>query len=495
MIALSAMTLRLLLVALVLASIVPGRAQENVVVTSDGAKDRTTPLFNIADKWEVRWSGASAITITIVAPDGSIVAGTSASADGSLYQPKGGMFYLQISGTPSASTPSWHVAAVALGASATASTGAGSSPNYAPPAQILAPGPTATATTASTPPATNAPAASGKLTDAQAGAIVLVKGDNSEGTGFLVHMPDGPGVITNIHVVSDNPNVKVTTNDGRQIPILGYKGAADRDLMMLTIKDDHYSYLDLATDVDNLVHVDDSVITPGNSEGGEVMLDTDGTVRGVGPQKVEFSNPVFHGNSGGPVLHVGSSKVIAVVEGAYAVNPSDALDRASLADSKSAIVGSMRYFGLRLDTVPKWEPYDWNRFLAETIFLRNFHEASRGLDSVLNGSRYERANLAVSNGDEDFPSSHYFLRNDRLKSLMEDYHQRTTDVDKSEQMDVGREIVSDLQDIANADMDVIQRAGNFYSFDQTLAKREIEYRSALKKELDNMGDHLSDLGH
>jgi hypothetical protein len=494
------MSLRFFLVALALAFVPPIHAQDNVVQNFNGTKDVTTPLFKVADKWELRWSGAGAIMITVIAPDGSIVAGTSASADGSLYLPKGGSFYLQISGTAGAPPSSWHVSAVELGVATTASTGAPSSTNYVPP-QILVPGPPAAATaTALGALTTNAPAASppdisGKLTDAQAGAIVLVKGDNSEGTGFLVHMPDGPAVITNIHVVSNNPNVKVTTNDGRQIPILGYKGAADRDLMMMTIKDDHYSYLDLATDVDNLVHIDDSVITPGNSEGGEVMLDTDGAVRGVGPQKVEFSNPVFHGNSGGPVLHVNSSKVIAVVEGAYAVNPSDALDRASLADSKSAIAGSMRYFGLRLDTVPKWEPYDWNRFLAETLFLRNFHEASRSLDSVLNGSRYERANLAVSNGDEDFPSARYFLRNDRLKSLMEDYHQRTTDVDKSEQMDVGREVVSDLQDMANTDMDVIQRADNFYSFDLTLAKREIEYRSALKKELDNMGDHLSDLGH
>jgi hypothetical protein len=265
--------------------------------------------------------------------------------------------------------------------------------------------------------------------------------------------------------------------------------------MMMTIKDDHYSYIDLAANVDDLAHVSDSVITPGNSEGGEVMLDTNGVVRGIGPQKVEFSNPVFHGNSGGPVLHVASGKVIAVVEGAYATDPSDALDRASLANSQSAIAGSMRYFGLRLDTVPKWEDYSWNRFLAETSFLRNFHELSRSLDSVLNGARYERANLPVSNTDADYPSSHYFLRNDRLKSLMEDYHQRTTDVDKSQQMDVARETVFDLEDMAGSDMEVIQRADNFYSFDQTRAKQEIEYRSELKKELDNMNDHLSDLGH
>jgi hypothetical protein len=490
---------RLLLIALVLVCFTPLRAQENVAQKFSGTGDLTTPAFKVADKWEVRWSGAGSIKVTILTPDGTIVAGSSAAADGSLYQPKGGSYYLQISGTPAPSSDAWRVTVVEIGASTTAAVGGPPTQNYFPPPQVMPPpadivngrGPT---------PLTGAPSAaptdaSGKLTDSQTNAIVLVKGDNSEGTGFLVQMPDGPAVITNVHVVSDNPNVKVTTNDGRQIPILAYKGASDRDLMMMTIKDDHYSYLDVAVNVDSLAQVGDSVITPGNSEGGEVMLNTSGQVRGVGPQKVEFSNPVFHGNSGGPVLHVSSNKVIAVVEGAYAVNPSDQLDRASLANSNSAITGSMRYFGLRIDTVPKWETYDWNRFLTETLFLRNFHEMSRSLDSVLNGSRYERANVPVSNTDADFPSSHYFLRNDRIKALMEDYHQRTANADKSQQMDAGRETVSDFEDIANTDMDVIQRADNFYSFDQQVAKRELAYRSALKKELDNMDDHLSDLGH
>jgi len=491
------MFLRLTLIALVLAFVGPIHAQENKVQSFNGTAALTTPVFNVADKWEVRWNGAATITVTILAPDGSIVAGTSAAADGSLYLPKGGSFYLQISGTPATSSGFWNVTAVEIGTSTAASVGAPPTQNYAPPAQIPTPGilPTVTATPATNGPPASPSAAAGTLNNAQAAAIVLVKGDNGEGTGFLVQMPDGPAVITNIHVAADNPNIKVTTNDGRQIPILAYNGAADRDLMKLTIKDDHYSYLDLATDVDSLVHVDDDVITPGNSEGGEVMLNTDGTVRGVGPQLVEFSNPIFHGNSGGPVVQVISGKVIAVVEGARRTNPTDALDRASLANSKSAIAGSMRYFGLRIDTVPKWETYNLNQFLAESIFFHNFHETSRSIDSVLNGTRYERANVPVSNGDEDYPSSHYYMRNDRIKALMDDYHQRTADYDKSQQMDAGRELVSDLQDIANADMDVIQRPGNFYGYDQTRAKMEIEYRNALKKELDNMDDHLSDLGH
>jgi S1-C subfamily serine protease len=81
------------------------------------------------------------------------------------------------------------------------------------------------------------------LTTDQARAVVLIKGDNSEGTGFLVKTADGPTVVTNLHVISDNPNLKITTNTGQQITVLSLKGASDRDLAMFAIKDQNYSYL------------------------------------------------------------------------------------------------------------------------------------------------------------------------------------------------------------------------------------------------------------
>jgi hypothetical protein len=493
------------IVAVFLTGMLSCSAQEKVIQTFENSKDMTTPLFTTSDRWELRWTGASALTLTLLGADGSIVAGTTASADGSLYVAKGGMFYLQITGTPAAASGSWRVAAVELG---TAAPGVASTTKaYVPPTQVppppAAPAPV-TGVAAVAPTASNAapaapptvPADAAKLSDAQARAIVLIKGDVGEGTGFLTHGPDGvPVVVTNIHVISANAHLKVTTSDGRDIPVLAYKGAADRDIAMLTIKDDHYSYLTLASDVDHLVDEGDEVLTPGNSEGGEVFLNTRGDVRGVGPEKIEFSNPVYHGNSGGPVLLVSNGQVIAVVEGAMRVRPTDGLDRASLASSKSAIAGTYRYFGLRLDNVPSWETYDLNRFLAETDFLEQFHRESRSLDSLMNGQRYVQAHLAVGNADDEYPSPELYKSDARINTAVEDYHQQAAGADKAQQMDGRRELYSDIGDVAATGVDEIQKPDNFYGFDRQRAKKELAYRQFLQQELGKSSDQLDQLGH
>jgi len=131
-------------------------------------------------------------------------------------------------------------------------------------------------TTPAAEPAPNRDVPTVKLTEDEARAVVLIKGDTAEGTGFLVKTASGPVVVTNIHVISNNPNLKITTNTGVQLTIVSTKGATDRDLAEISIKDGDFKYLDLANDISGTVQPGDEVITPGNSEGGEVMLTTDG---------------------------------------------------------------------------------------------------------------------------------------------------------------------------------------------------------------------------
>ncbi len=480
-------------------------AQENVVQIYGAPGPMTTAAFTVKDKWEVRWDCPDAIAVTILAADGSVVAGGSGAMKGSLYQPKGGTFTLQIARAGTAGSSPWHAVVVELGET---STDTGAVTYYIPPLTAssapstnVAAMPAAPIATAIAPlPATNAPPAAPAptvptaLTQDQANAVVVVKGDVGEGTGFLVHTADGPAVVTNQHVIFANTHVKILTTTGKEIKTLSLKGAADRDLAMFMIQDDHYTYFDLASNIDATVQNGDEVITPGNSEGGEVMLNTKGTVLGLGPERIEISNPIFHGNSGGPIFHTKSSKVLAVVTMGQKVKPTDDLDKASLASANSAITSTMRYFGLRLDTVPKWEVYDWNRFLTETTFLKQFHEHSRELDSFINGAGYERAHIAGTDENSP-PDSRFWQQNHKMQAIYDNFHRLATDSDQSQRLDAVREEVMDLETVTDADMAAIQNSANFYGFDQQRADQEVKYRKALRAEVEKYGDKISDLGH
>jgi hypothetical protein len=326
---------------------------------------------------------------------------------------------------------------------------------------------------------------SGDLPPALAQAVVLIKGDVAEGTGFLVHTPDGPAVVTNLHVVAANPHLHLLTAAGTEVKVLSFKGASDRDLAMFMVEDDHYSYLDLAANVQDIVATGDAVITPGNSEGGEVILNTRGKVLGIGPERIEISNPVYHGNSGGPIVELEGDKVVGVVTGATKTNPLDPVDKASFANPDSAISGPMRYFGLRVDTVSQWEPYDMTAFLEETTFLKNFHETSLGFDSILNGMRNEKAHLT----DNGLPDSKYFMHIEKLRSLGIDYDKLDRSTGSADRVALERQLVLQLQQDAEADIPVIQSMP-FYTFDRKTAGQEIAYRQALVAEFAAVGDKI-----
>jgi hypothetical protein len=210
------------------------------------------------------------------------------------------------------------------------------------------------------------------------------------------------------------------------------------------------------------------------------MLNTKGKLLGIGPEKVEFDNPIYHGNSGGPVIHTKSGQVLGVVTEGMKVVHEDDLDKTSFASRNSAISGSMRYFGLRIDTVPKWEPYDLQRFQGETAFLEQFDHRSRCLDSYLNTP------------NDNKPESILYLEDAQIVKANTAYvDQLNGGGDTSQKLEALREWMGDLNSLADADMDTIQQTDIFYTFDQQRAKDELAYRKALKKELDEMGNNVS----
>ncbi len=524
--------MRLFLVIYVTALLAPTIARADgdahIVQTFNGNDgSAATATFNVQDKWEVAWFSPQPLNITLLSADGQVIGGMHTLFKGSWYQARGGTYYFQIEAQHAESKAPWTLV-VAEVASGTRLSGPGIPPmlsnpgesNYTPPAQPLPPGGNgpaeaggANAVAASAPPATATPSltnaaptpiapagASGvplaKLSEDQARAVVLIKGDKAEGTGFLVKTPNGPAVVTNIHVIADNPNFKITTNTGAFIAVLSQKCASDRDLAMLAVQDNPaapLATLEMAPDISAVVQPGDEVITPGNSQGGEVMLNTAGKVLGIGPERIEIDNPIYHGNSGGPVFHTKSGKVLGVVTEAIKVNMGDDLDKASFASRNSAIGSSMRYFALRLDTVSSWIDVDPSSFRRETAFLTQFQEQNRRLDSYLNtpeSTSTRQASSSDSDGDTKI-----YLTDEKIMHAEHDYDQEASGGDTAQHIEAARSWVFDMQGVADQQIDVIQSLDRFYPFDRERAQEELAYRRALKGEIDSIGNNIERLSH
>jgi hypothetical protein len=483
-----------------------------------------TTVFTTQNRWEVRWTGIPA-SVSVEDANGNVLAGAGGNG-GTLFMPTGGSFKLRVSPNDPAQKQ-WRVQIIQVGAAGQSipndrdvaslyvppdmtmaapvqvqQTMAGGtaqvpSPTIAPalPTQPVAPVGTPPSAPSPTPTPIPAPTTgpviqqpsdpNGQktLTPAQAAAVVLIRGDVAEGTGFLVKTPTGPVVVTNQHVLAANPHIHITTSTGLVVTPSGLQGASDRDLAMIPIQDNNYSYLELATNVGTTVQVGDIVITPGNSEGGGVMLNTSGSVTALGPEKVEISNPIYHGNSGGPIFHVKSGKVIGVVTEAQKVDTTNDLDQASFQNHNSAITGTMRYFGLRLDTVPSWQPFTWLRFENETEFLHEFHERSKCLDSYLNTGINDTSDWGT-----------YYLHDEKIKETNQAIADMDAGGDTGSRIDTARNLVFSLGGLADTDMEQAQQPSNFYGFDALQAKDEVEYRRNLKKEIDQMSDNVERLG-
>jgi hypothetical protein len=226
-------------------------------------------------------------------------------------------------------------------------------------------------------------------------AMVIIKGDLGNGSGFIVKKNDQFCVVTNQHVLSGNSNFTVTGVDGTKYPTTGALfGAVGYDVAMLRIPDaknfipvDDYSAASAA--------IDDPVVVLGNAQGGGVVTRINGKLLGVGPELVEVNAKFVQGNSGSPIIDNTTHKVVGIAT--YASNtytPSE-LQRA-------ANTPPLRWFGYRLDTIKEWQELDRKRFEDEGDHLALVAQRTNSLIQVyqlLRARSPGQAHLADSNID------------------------------------------------------------------------------------------------
>lgn len=186
--------------------------------------------------------------------------------------------------------------------------------------------------------------------------LVLVKGADGVGSGFVYKVNGRAYFATNQHVVAGNGKLQfqplansITLKFGTAQAAVGH------DVMVIPVQPEVPGF-EASTDISKDISIGDAVVVLGDPEGAGVVRPITGRILGIGPNLIEVSAQFVEGNSGSPIVHVKTGKVIGVAT--YA--SMKAFDTGA-----GQMVVQVRRFGYRLDSVQKWQPVDWAAYQTD----------------------------------------------------------------------------------------------------------------------------------
>lgn len=243
----------------------------------------------------------------------------------------------------------------------------------------------------------------------QMSGIVLIEGDGGTATGFMTKIRDVDFIVTNLHVLEGNKKLKLKTLRGEEIPMLGVFGAVGSDIAIIRIGSGQGD-LKLSADVFANSKIGDKVVVVGNRLGGGVATQTAGSIVGVGPTRVEVNANFEPGNSGSPIVNLGTNEVVGVAT--YSETRRLDVDDRPVSASSSATPAKVekRWFGYRLDSVAKWEAIDLVKWAAQGDRIEKFRETSEALHAFIrldfkNARQHPRLTSILDSFDAKYRSS------------------------------------------------------------------------------------------
>lgn len=195
----------------------------------------------------------------------------------------------------------------------------------------------------------------GQLVQQFRASLIFVEGGGGSGSGFVCRTKDGDFLLTNQHVVAAMPSFRFTRLDRTPIPTGAMAAAIGHDIMRFAIQTAD-APLQAMENVETGATIGDEIVVLGNTEGARVIQPLPGRLIGIGPDRVEVSAEFLPGNSGSPIIHVKSGKVLGIAT--Y-------LMTSKFSEFTSAEKKSVRRFGYRIDSVKEWQGVHWPTFQAE----------------------------------------------------------------------------------------------------------------------------------
>lgn len=257
---------------------------------------------------------------------------------------------------------------------------------------MLAKVPSVTATPAlpgqPAPPSPKSVSAASAIMKANTNNLVFVTGKEGAGSGFIANMDGANYLVTNAHVAAGIDEAYFKTLDGTVVPRGPASVAVGHDVFRMAQPAGGRS-LEIMSGVDQNASVDDEVVVLGNAEGAGVINTIMGKIVGIGPNLVEVDAPFVPGNSGSPIIHLKTGKVIGVATFAVIRR----YDAATMERTKEPVV---RRFGYRLDSVKLWQPVSWQSFHAQALAMERIHTLSEALDHFLRDLFEHQSHVTIS---------------------------------------------------------------------------------------------------
>ncbi len=305
------------------------------------------------------------------------------------------------------------------------------------------------------------------LTSEQMNALCIIEGDNGVGSGFFCTMRGMAFVVTNIHVLAGNERFKILTLDGTEVRPNAIAIARDHDVALIRVEPDEVpASFELLDSLSKQVSIGDAVIVPGNESGAGVITQTKGRVRGLGPRRVEVDAKFVPGNSGSPVLHATTGKVIGVATYLVTYHTDELRKRADKTET--------RWFGFRVDSVKEWEGVAWERFKREARDFEAIEETTDALYELLRTGR-------VPSGNPELEDA-FRMANDDLRHADS----------RSEILDTLETLNLRINSVATADLNAFKKRRP-YDFFSDQAEQHERYRRAVVEYIEDYDEVLRDL--
>lgn len=234
--------------------------------------------------------------------------------------------------------------------------------------------------------------------------IVLIKGKAGGGTGFIADIKGKKFLVSNAHVLAGVRSPTFTTMNREPLKLGPASIAVGHDLLMFAVIEGGRG-IPVAESATADAEMGDNIMVLGCPGNGDVATVLEGKLLGIGPHRVEIDAKFEPGNSGGPIIHTKSGRVVGVTT-------------VAIRDDHLISGGSKwRRYGYRLDSVQGWQAIDWARFYREADVLEKIEtttmELRKAISEVGSRSRYRRVvqreftyeSPAIRNALENFHQS------------------------------------------------------------------------------------------